>query len=63
MSDAIVLDVAEQPTVARDAGTADPVARDKIAELQVEVDTIRTEYLAKSEVDFMSTADVLALYE
>jgi hypothetical protein len=63
MSDAIVLDVAEQPTIALDAGTADPVARDEIAELQAEVATIRTEYLAKSEVDFMSTADVLALYE
>lgn len=37
MSDAIVLDVAESTTIALDAGTADPVARDKIAELQAEV--------------------------
>ena len=37
MSDAIVLDVAESPTVALDAGTADPVARDEIAALQAEV--------------------------
>lgn len=37
MSDAIVLDVAESPTIALDAGTADPVARDEIAELQAEV--------------------------
>ena len=63
MSDAIVLDVAEQPTIALDVGTADPVARDEIAELAGQVAAIRTEYLAKSEFDFMSTADVLALYE
>ena len=37
MSDAIVLDVAEQPTIALDADTADPVARDEIAALQAEV--------------------------
>jgi hypothetical protein len=37
MSDAIVLDVDESPTIALDAGTADPVARDQIAELQAEV--------------------------
>ena len=37
MSDAIVLDVAESPTIALDAGTADPVARDEIAALQAEV--------------------------
>ena len=40
MSDAIVLDVAESPTIALDAGTADPVARDEIAALQAEVATI-----------------------
>lgn len=37
MSDAIVLDVAESPTVALDAGTADPVARDEIAALTARV--------------------------
>ena len=37
MSDAITLDVAESPTIALDAGTADPVARDEIAALQAEV--------------------------
>ena len=37
MSDAITLDVAEQPTIALDVGTADPVARNKIERLQAEV--------------------------
>ena len=37
MSDAIVLDVAESPTIALDAGTADPVARDEIAALTARV--------------------------
>lgn len=44
MSDAIVLDVAEQPTIALDAGTADPVARDQIAELQAEVAALGISY-------------------
>lgn len=40
MSDAITLDVAEQPTIALDAGTADPVARDGIAALTSRIATI-----------------------
>lgn len=40
MSDAIVLDVAESPTIALDAGTADHVARDEIVALQAEVAAI-----------------------
>lgn len=66
MSDAITLDVAESPTIALDAGTADPVARDEIAELQAEVAQIVASlsgYVAKSEVSYMTTAQVLALYE
>lgn len=66
MSDAIVLEVAEQPTITLDAGTADPVARDEIEELQAEVAQIVASlsgYMAKSEVSYMTTAQVLALYE
>ena len=37
MSDVIVLDVAESPTIALDAGMADPVARDEIAALMARV--------------------------
>lgn len=37
MSDAIVLDVAEQPTIALDVGSADPVARNEIAALAARI--------------------------
>ena len=62
MSDAIVLDVAEQPTIALDVGTADPVARDEIAELAGQVDAIMTDYVPRAEVVTLDADAIDALF-
>ena len=62
MSDAIELDVAEQPTIALDVGTADPVARDKIAELAGQVVAIMTDYVPRAEVVTLDADAIDALF-
>ena len=62
MSDAITLDVSEQPTIALDVGTADPVARDEIAELAEQVDAIMTDYVPRAEVVTLDADAIDALF-
>ncbi len=62
MSDAITLDVAEQPTIALDVGTADPVARDEVAELAGQVDAIMTDYVPRAEVVTLDADAIDALF-
>ncbi len=61
MSD-IILDVQAPATIQLDAGNADPVARDEIAELAGQVDAIMTDYVPRAEVVTLDADAIDALF-